>query len=104
MAEVSSGTVETIRILITDRIAQEGIDLLRTQLPEAQIDERRGILPEQLQAIIGAYSALIVRSETRVTGDILGAATHLKILGRAAVVVDNIDIKAATQRGIMFAN
>src|SRR5437588_12737455 len=104
MAEVSSGTVETIRILITDRIAQEGIDLLRTQLPEAQIDERPGIQPEQLQAIIGAYSALIVRSETRVTGDILGAATHSKIVGRAGVGVDNIDIEAATRQGIMVVN
>src|SRR5436309_8002570 len=104
MAEVSSGTAETIRILITDRSAQEGIDLLRTQLPEAQIDERPGIQPEQLQAIIGDYSALIVRSETRVTGDILGAATHLKIVGRAGVGVDNIDIEAATRLGIMVVN
>ena len=93
-----------IKILITDRIAQEGIDLLRTQLPEAQIDERPGLKPEQLRAVIGDYTALIVRSETQVTGDILAAAAHLKIVGRAGVGVDNIDIEAATRLGIMVVN
>ena len=78
MAEVQSGVAETIKILITDRIAREGIELLRTQLPQAQIDEQPGIKQEQLKAIIGEYHALIVRSETQVTGDILTAATRLK--------------------------
>ncbi|MBA2287542.1 MAG: hypothetical protein H0W02_18870, partial [Ktedonobacteraceae bacterium] len=59
------------RILIADRIAQEGIDLLRAQLPEAEIDVRLGLKPEQVRAIIGDYTALIVRSETQVTSDIL---------------------------------
>src|SRR5438128_540136 len=96
--------VEAMHILIADRIAQEGIDLLRSQLPEAQIDERPGLKPEQLRAIIGNYTALIVRSETQVTGDILAAATQLKIVGRAGVGVDNIDIEAATRQGIMVVN
>ncbi|MFL5627837.1 MAG: phosphoglycerate dehydrogenase [Ktedonobacteraceae bacterium] len=104
MAEEQHEAVETVRILITDRIAREGIDLLRSQLPEAQIDERPGLQPEQLKAIIGAYTALIVRSETQVTSDILDAATHLKIVGRAGVGVDNIDTAAATRQGIMVVN
>lgn len=95
---------EPVRILITDRIAQEGINFLRAELPEAQIDQRPGLSPEQLKAIIGNYHALIVRSETRVTADILVAATNLKIVGRAGVGVDNIDTTAATQRGIMVVN
>src|ERR1700726_4585424 len=90
-------TTEKLKILITDRIAREGIDLLRTQLPEAQIDERPGLKPEQLKAIIGAYAALIVRSETQVTADVLAAATNMKIVGRAGVGVDNIDTEAATR-------
>src|SRR5205807_8072411 len=73
-------------------------------LPEAQIDERPGLKPEQLRAIIGEYHALIVRSETQVTVDILAAATRLKIVGRAGVGVDNIDIEAATRQGIMVVN
>ena len=95
---------EPVRILITDRIAQEGINFLRAELPEAQIDQRPGLSPEQLKAIIGNYHALIVRSETQVTADILVAATNLKIVGRAGVGVDNIDTTAATQRGIMVVN
>lgn len=91
-------------ILITDKIAREGIDLLRAQLPDARIDERIGLAPAQLKAIIGDYMALIVRSETKVTADILAEAHQLKIVGRAGVGVDNIDTTAATQRGIMVVN
>src|SRR5690242_12462441 len=110
MAEVqeqiaqATAVASTARILITDRIAREGIDLLRSQLPQAQIDERLGLSPEQLKAIIGNYSALIVRSETQVTADVLAAANNLKIVGRAGVGVDNIDTQAATRRGIMVVN
>lgn len=104
MQETIATGPETIKILITDRIAQEGIDLLRTHLPEVQIDERPGLKPEQLKAIIGNYTALIVRSETQVTKDVLAAATHMKIVGRAGVGVDNIDTEAATRQGIMVVN
>lgn len=101
---VATPAVATSKILITDRIAREGIDLLRAQLPEAQIDERPGLKPDQLKAIIGDYHALIVRSETQVTGDILAAANNLKIVGRAGVGVDNIDTTAATRQGIIVVN
>jgi len=104
MAAIQNETTKPIRILITDRIAQEGINLLSTRLPEAQIDERLGLKPEQLKAVIGNYTALIVRSETQVTSDILAAATRLKIVGRAGVGVDNIDTQAATRQGIMVVN
>jgi len=102
--EAQSNAATTVKILITDRIAREGVDLLRAQLPDAQIDERHGLKPEQLKEIIGNYTALIVRSETQVTKDILSAATQLKIIGRAGVGVDNIDTEAATQYGIMVVN
>src|SRR5437868_765424 len=104
MSVAQDEKVETIKILITDRIAKEGVALLRTELPQAQIDERPGMKPDQLKAIIEEYHALIVRSETQVTGDILAAATHLKIVGRAGVGVDNIDTEAATRQGIMVVN
>lgn len=93
-----------LKILITDRIAPEGIKLLQEQLPEAHIDERPGIKPDELKAIIGNYNALMVRSETKVTGDILAAATQMKIVGRAGVGVDNIDVEAATRHGIIVVN
>src|SRR5256884_9351798 len=104
MSVAQDEKVETIKILITDRIAKEGVALLRTELPQAQIDERPGMKPDQLKAIIGKYHALIVRSETQVTSEILAAAPQLKIVGRAGVGVDNIDTEAATRQGIMVVN
>src|SRR5260221_3116532 len=104
MAEVQSNSEQAIKILITDRIAQEGIDLLHSQLPEAQIDERIGLKVEQLKSVIGDYMALIVRSETQVTGAILAPAKRLKIVGRAGVGGDNIDTEASTRLGIMVVN
>jgi D-3-phosphoglycerate dehydrogenase len=104
MREEQGHVEEEIRILIADRIAQEGIDLLRSQLPEAHIDIHLGLKSEQLRSMIGDYTALIIRSETQVTSEILAAAKQLKIVGRAGVGVDNIDIEAATRQGIMVVN
>ncbi len=70
-----------LRILVTESIAQEGIDLLRTHLSDAQIDVRLDLTAEHLQAVMSQYTALIVRSETRVTNDILAATTQLRIVG-----------------------
>src|SRR5947208_7526059 len=104
MGGTQDKVAETMRILVADRIAQEGIDLLHKELQEAQVDVEVGLKPEQLLARIGSYSALIVRSETQVTAEVLGAAANLKIVGRAGVGVDNIDIEAATRHGIMVVN
>src|SRR2546429_8278591 len=93
-----------MRLLVTDRIAQEGIDLLRTRLLNAQIDVRLDLTTQQLQAVIGQYTALIVRSETRVTSAILVAATQLKIVGRAGGGLDNIETEAAKRYGIAGVN
>lgn len=103
-AEEQREALAGARILIADEIAQEGIDLLRIELPEAQIDVQAGLKPERLRAIIGDYTALIVRSATQVTAEILSEARQLKIVGRAGVGVDNIDTEAATAYGIMVVN
>jgi D-3-phosphoglycerate dehydrogenase len=95
---------EAVHILVADRIAQEGIDLLKQELPDAQVDIQPGLSHEQLLARIGDYTALVVRSETQVTADILAAGEKLKIVGRAGVGVDNIDIEAATRQGIIVVN
>lgn len=97
-------TPEIHRILIADEIAPEGMELLRKELPDAQIDVRTGLKPEQLRAIIGEYTALIVRSATQVSADVLAEARQLRIVGRAGVGVDNIDTEAATSSGIMVVN
>ncbi len=91
----------TPRVLIADPIAQDGIDLLAQA---AEVDVKTGLPPNELRAIIGEYDALVVRSETRVTADIIAAGTRLQVIGRAGVGVDNIDIPAATERGIVVVN
>ena len=69
-----------------------------------EVDVKLGLKPDELKAIIGDYAALAVRSETKVTADILAAAKNLQIIGRAGVGVDNIDVTAATQKGIVVVN
>jgi D-3-phosphoglycerate dehydrogenase len=69
-----------------------------------QVDVNTGLKPEELKQIIGGYDALIVRSETKVTADIIGAADNLKVIGRAGTGVDNIDVPAATARGVVVMN
>ena len=92
------------RILITEAIAQEGIDLLRYELPEAQIEVRFDLSPEHLLALIGNYTVLILRSQTRVTDELLAKATHLQVIGRAGSGLDNIDLDAAIRHGVLVVH
>jgi D-3-phosphoglycerate dehydrogenase / 2-oxoglutarate reductase len=92
-----------MKILISDNLSNYGVELLRRQ-EEFQVDVKTGLKPEVLKKIIGDYQALIVRSETKVTADILSAADNLKVIGRAGTGVDNIDVPVATQKGIIVMN
>ncbi len=89
------------KVLVSDPIDQTGIDIL-SQV--AQVDVRTGLPPAELKAIIGDYDALMIRSGTQVTADIIEAATKLRIIGRAGVGVDNVDVPAATKRGVIVVN
>jgi D-3-phosphoglycerate dehydrogenase len=90
-----------MRILIADPIASEGIELLRTH---AEVDVRTGLKPEELVGIVGDYDALVVRSETEVSAEVIAAGEKLQVIGRAGVGVDNIDVEAATRQGIVVVN
>ena len=92
------------RILITEPIAQEGIDLLRYELPDAYIDVRLDLSPEHLLALIGSYTILIVRSQTTRDRRSADAAPHLQIIGRAGSGLDNIDLDAAIQHGVLVVH
>lgn len=92
-----------MKVLITDRIASEGIELLSRD-PEIDVDVAIGIRPEELKERIKGYDALIVRSETKVSREIIEAADKLRIIARAGVGVDNVDIEAATRKGIIVMN
>ena len=89
------------KVLISDRIAQEGIDLFNQH---AQVDLRPGLSKEELKSILPEYDGLIVRSETKVTADVIEAGAKLQVIGRAGVGVDNIDLDAATRQGIAVVN
>jgi len=90
-----------MKVLVTDQIAPQGVDILRQH---AEVAVRKGIKPEELRSIIGDYDALVVRSQTKVTADIIQAAGKMQVIGRAGVGVDNIDVEAATRRGIIVVN
>ena len=90
-----------MKVLVADPIAQEGIDILSQYV---QVDVKTKLKPEEIVPIIGDYEAMIVRSQTRVTADIIEAGKKLQVIGRAGVGVDNIDIDAATRRGIIVVN
>lgn len=89
------------RVLIADPVAPEGIELLRRV---AEVDVRTGLPQDSLIAAIPEYDALVVRSETKVTRPVIEAATKLQVIGRAGVGVDNIDLDAATERGVIVVN
>ncbi len=89
------------RILIADPVAPEGIEILRAI---ADVDVKTGQAADALVATIENYDALVVRSETKVTRAIIEAGTKLQVIGRAGVGVDNIDLEASTERGVIVVN
>ncbi|SDF03384.1 phosphoglycerate dehydrogenase [Sporolituus thermophilus] len=90
-----------MRILVADPVSAEGVKLLEQHF---EVDVRHKLPPEELIRVIPAYDALVVRSETKVTKAVIDAAANLKVIGRAGVGVDNIDVEAATKRGIIVLN
>ena len=89
------------RILISDPIGAEGAELLRSK---AEVDVKTGMKPAELIAAVGDYDALVVRSETKVTRQVIEAATRLQVVARAGIGVDNIDLEAATRAGVAVVN
>ena len=90
-----------MKVLVADPIAQEGIEALRAH---AEVDVKLGMSPDELIAIIGEYDALVVRSDTQVSKEVIEAGEKLQVIARAGVGVDNIDVEAATRKGIVVVN
>ena len=89
------------KVLVSDPIDKAGIDIL-SQV--AQVDVKTKLPPEELVKIIGDYDALMLRSGTQVTKEVIEAGKSLKIIGRAGVGVDNIDVASATRQGVVVVN
>ncbi|MHC1593942.1 MAG: phosphoglycerate dehydrogenase [Methanotrichaceae archaeon] len=90
-----------MRVLVSDPLSEEGVKRLET---EAEVDVMTNLTPEELIERIKDYDALAIRSGTKVTAEVIEAAENLKVIGRAGVGVDNIDIDAATRKGIIVVN
>jgi D-3-phosphoglycerate dehydrogenase len=93
---------EEIRVLVADEMASDAVDIMSRG--GLKVDVNTGLPPEKLREIIGQYHGLAVRSASKVTSDILEHAGKLKIVGRAGVGVDNIDVKAATAKKVQVIN
>ncbi len=91
-----------MKILLTEKIAADSVEYLRQQ--GFEVDERFGLSQAEIESIMAPYDGLIVRSATKVTLSLLEMAENLKVVGRAGNGVDNIDIKACTERGIIVVN
>lgn len=92
-----------MKVLVSDKMGQEGIDIFANE-DGIEVDVKTGLSPEELKAIIGEYHGLAIRSATKVTKEIIEAATNLKVVGRAGIGLDNVDIPEATKHGIAVMN
>jgi D-3-phosphoglycerate dehydrogenase len=90
-----------MKILVAEPLAKEGLAILRAH---HEVDEKLGLSPDELAAVIGDYDALLVRSQVKVTAEILARADRLVVVGRAGVGVDNVDLDAATRAGVVVVN
>ena len=90
------------KVLISDKMDPNAARIFEER--GCDVDVITGKTPEELKAIIGQYDGLAIRSATKVTREIIDAATNLKVIGRAGIGVDNVDIPAATAKGIIVMN
>ncbi|MBX6343330.1 MAG: phosphoglycerate dehydrogenase, partial [Thermomicrobiaceae bacterium] len=89
------------RVLVCEPLHQDALDLLAAN---ARVDVRTGLSRDELLDIVDAYDALVVRSKTQVSGDVIEAGINLRVIARAGIGVDNIDVDAATEHGIAVVN
>ncbi len=93
-----------IKILIADPISDSGLSVFQSQNGHFKIDARSKLSPDDLKKAVADVDAIIVRSETKITADILAASKKVRIVGRAGVGVDNIDVPAASRQGVIVVN
>ena len=92
-----------MKILVSDNLSEKGVEIFR-KAKGLEVDVKTGLNPEELKEVMKDYDGLVIRSATKVTADIIEAAPKLKVVGRAGIGLDNVDIPAASQRGIVVMN
>ena len=91
-----------VKVLISDKLSPAAVEIFRSR--GIEVDLKPGLTPPDLRAIIAGYDGLAIRSATKVTKELLDAAPNLKVVGRAGIGVDNVDVKSATARGVVVMN
>ena len=91
------------KVLVSDSLAEQGVTVLE-QSPGIDVVNRPGCSPDELLELIADADGLVIRSGTKVTADVLAAAKNLRIVGRAGIGVDNVDIPAASKKGVIVMN
>jgi D-3-phosphoglycerate dehydrogenase len=94
---------EIKRILVSDPLSKKGLEILE-RAKNLRVDVNPGLSPEELKKIISEYDGIIIRSETKLKGDLIEAGERLKVIGRAGIGLDNVDLPAATKKGIVVMN
>src|SRR4030043_1758333 len=94
---------EVKKVLVSDPLSNKGLEILGGA-KNLKVDIQPGLSPEELKKIIPEYDAIIIRSETKLKRDIIEAATRLKVIGRAGIGLDNVDLPAPTQKGLVVMN
>ncbi|MFA6414270.1 MAG: NAD(P)-dependent oxidoreductase, partial [Syntrophales bacterium] len=91
------------KVLVSDTLSMEGVEILQNT-PGIEVDVMTNLTPDELKGIIKDYDGLVIRSATKVTPEIIAAAENLKVVGRAGIGLDNVDVTAASKRGIVVMN
>ncbi len=94
---------ESFRVLVSDPLSKRGLEILE-RAKHIQFDLKPGLSPEELKKILPEYDAIIIRSETKLKADLIEAGTRLRVIGRAGIGLDNVDIPAATKKGVVVMN
>ena len=92
-----------MKVLVADKVSPKGVEYLRNQ-PGLNVVEAYCSSPEEILSLVKDVHAIVVRSETKITAEVIAAAPLLKAVGRAGVGVDNVDVEAATNRGVIVMN
>ncbi|MBP1696057.1 MAG: D-3-phosphoglycerate dehydrogenase [Deltaproteobacteria bacterium] len=94
---------EIKRVLVSDPLSKRGLDILE-RAKDLKVDLKPGLSPEELMKIIPDYDGIIIRSETKLKGDLIEAGKRLKVIGRAGIGLDNVDLPVATKKGVVVMN
>src|SRR4030067_971264 len=94
---------EMKRVLVSDPLSNKGLEILG-RAKNLKYDLKIGLSPEELKIILSEYDGIIIRSETKLKSDIIEAGTRLRVIGRAGIGLDNVDLPAATKKGIVVMN